>query len=482
LEQGATECFLCGTAIASQEPEIAPEPEFEQTTVEEPEFEQTVVEEPEFEQTTVEEPEFEEIVTEESEFEQTKVEEPEFEQTTVEGPEFEQTVIEGSELEEFVCPMCGTGVSEDASECPGCGEPFSPLSNGEIEPEPEFYDETAFEETEEVEMLAPGEDGLEVPVETEYCQDCESPLSEDGSCPECSPPEKEDEARDGCPICGSQNFTVESGDLVSCADCGNVYIRKEFDGAEQSWKWKFWVGLVFIIIGDIGVALGSYVHNVFEWSPLGNMYLGYGWMDQLVGILGIVLFIVGLILFAWSFKRDREVQCPSCKVFVLENQLTEVEDEEEDEVPEELAVESALEEIVEAVECPSCGSEVSMFDTSCGNCGVLFEMEGDFDEEIIDSEEPMDEPPELEEPGQLLSASEIDEDEIIMESLELDGPEESVELNGNGLAVLDELESAFDMSMEEEVEVSNCPSCGAMVGKGLDTCPGCGASIGEGGE
>ena len=183
------------------------------------------------------------------------------------------------------------------------------------------------------------------PEEVDYCPDCDSQLSEDGSCPECLPPEISDEATDGCPICGSGSFTVESGDLVSCGDCGNVYIRKEYGGAEQSWKWKFWVGLVFIVVGDIGIALGSYVHNVLEWSPLGSMYLGYGFLDQLVGIVGIVLFVVGLILFAWSFKREREVQCPSCKVIVLEEQLTEAEEEEEDIIPEELAVESALEEI-----------------------------------------------------------------------------------------------------------------------------------------
>ncbi len=404
--------------------------------------------------------------------------------------------------------MCGTGVGADASECPGCGESFSPLENGESAPEPEFIEgaedtilapDEELEVTEYVESDEYVEESGEyvedsddyaledIPESVEYCPDCESPLAEDGSCPECLPPEISDEATDGCPICGSGGFTVESGDLVSCGDCGNVYIRKEYGGAEQSWKWKFWVGLIFIVVGDIGVALGSYVHNVVQWSPLGNMYLGYGWMDQLVGIVGIVLFVVGLVLFAWSFKREREVQCPSCKVIVLENQLTEAEDEEEDIIPDELAVESALEEIDEIVECPSCGEEVSMFDTSCGSCGAMFEMEDEFDEELVEPEdlleEPADEEPADEEPAEIKHGSELDENEMVMESIELDGPEESVELNGDTKNALNELESALDTSLEDEMEIVTCPSCGAMVGKGLDTCPGCGEPIdSEGGE
>ncbi len=396
--------------------------------------------------------------------------------------------------------MCGTGVGADASECPGCGEPFSPLDNGELAPEPEFIEDAMAVPDEDLGvqedpgledvMMAPDEDmgvqedsGLEVSEAVDHCPDCGSQYTEDGSCPGCLPLEIDDEATDGCPICGSGRFTVESGDLVSCGDCGNVYIRKEYGGAEQSWKWKFWVGLVFIIVGDIGVALGSYVHNVVQWSPLGNMYLGYGWMDQLVGIVGIVLFIVGLVLFALSFKREREVQCPSCKVIVLDSQLTEAEDEEEEIIPEELAVESALEEIDEIVECPSCGAEVSMFDTSCQGCGAIFEMEDDFELEEdgpLETEDLVEEP---EGPMELKHGSELDENEMVMESLELDGPEVSEELNGDTQNALNELESAIDTSLEDEMEIVTCPSCGAMVGKGLDTCPGCGEPINsEGGE
>lgn len=365
--------------------------------------------------------------------------------------------------EDFVCPMCGSAVNASASECPGCGEPFS-----SVEPkgtEPEFIEETVTEVTEEFQ-----DDKDTALPKFGSCEECDSPLAKDGSCPTCSPMEMAADGSDGCPLCSSTEFSVESGDLVSCSGCGNVYVRAEFEPPTQNWKWKFWIGLVFILVGNVGVALGSYVHNVARWSPLGNLYLGYGWIDQFVGVIGIVLFILGLILFAWSFKREREVQCPSCKVIVREGQLTEFEPEEEEELPESVAVESALEEIGEMAECPSCGASVSMFDTSCSNCGEVFDIE-------MDLEKAADVTAEETGPTKYLSASELNEEEMVMDSLELETPQDEMELNGNGLAALNELESAFEQSLAEKSGGMACPTCGATVGKGMKSCPGCGEAL-----
>lgn len=355
--------------------------------------------------------------------------------------------------------MCGSAVSASASECPGCGEPFSPLPNGDSE--------LTVETTEEYEPA----DELKVP-ESGKCEECGEKLSVEGICPKCSQ-EEISEGKDGCPVCGNKSYSIQSGDLVSCVGCGNVYVREPFTPAEQNWKWKFWVGLIFILVGNVGVALGSYIHNVLRWSPLGAMYLGYGWFDQLVGAIGIVLFILGLLLFAWSFKREREVTCPNCKVTVRESQLSVYEPEEEEEVPESLAVKSALDEIGETAECPSCGTSVSIFDTVCGNCGAVFDME-------VAPVSESDDLPELKEdskPGRRYSASELDEDEMVMSSLELEAPEDEIELNGNGLKALSELETAFEESLSEKSTGVSCPTCGAIVGRGLDTCPGCGETI-----
>ncbi len=403
--------------------------------------------------------------------------------------------------------MCGGTVSASATECPSCGESFAPTTNGSTEPiaptaessgeplapiadgsgeplgpldeegeppapesgEDEPVEETVTEVTEEYEVPEAQ------PPEPGRCKECDGILAPDGTCPTCSGEAPKDTSK-GCPVCGKSEYTVESGNLVSCIECGNVYVRPQYEEKAQSWKWKFWVGLVFILFGNVGVALGSYVHNVVQWSPLGALYLGYGWIDQFVGILGIVIFILGLILFAWSFKRDREVTCPSCKVTVKESDLTIYIPEETEEVPESAAIESALEEIGEMAECPTCGQAVSIYDTTCPNCGEVFDLK------IQDSETP-EQPPETpeqppeepSEPGRLLNASEIDHDEIIMDSLELETPENG--LDGDSLKALSELESDFDTAVEKGQGGVTCSTCGARVGQGIDTCPGCGAAI-----
>jgi uncharacterized OB-fold protein len=288
----------------------------------------------------------------------------------------------------------------------------------------------------------------------------------------------------GCPVCGSKEFTVESGDMVSCAECGNVYIKKEFEGVpQQSWKWKFWVGFVFVVIGDIGVALGSYVHNIYRWSPLGDLYLGYGWIDQLVGILGIVIFILGLILFAWSFKRDREVQCPSCKVFIREAELTPFEEEKKDEetLPEDGIV-SAVEEI-EMTECPNCGAKVSIYEEKCPECDTEFEKEVPSEAAEEGEEAPLEEEPAAA-PEKVKSASELDEEKMVLESLELldeEITETPPKTEENGVNELKELEAEFELALLEEDTTKsteiNCPECGMIIEPSNGTCPICGSDV-----
>ena len=222
-----------------------------------------------------------------------------------------------------------------------------------------------------------------------FCNSCDAALNpDDEACGECGEPvpeiPKEAEKSDGCPSCGSEEYTAQKSDMVSCNNCGNVYLKDDLlDGPDTSWKWKFWGGLILILVGDFGFAFVSYIHNVARWSPLGEMYLGYGRLDSMLGAVGVIIFIVGLFLFAWSFKRDREVDCPSCGVHIRESDLLPVPEEEEPET--EVRISDVMGEIEDVAECPQCSAPTSIFDIECSVCGVEFDTEG-FDEEILDDE------------------------------------------------------------------------------------------------
>lgn len=506
---------------------------------------------------------------------------------------------------EYACPVCGAGVSEDALNCPSCGEDFatngnniedveSEVTDGQngyadddiavvadvlddhsdddiadvadgqdefVEVDPEMVDEdfdaevsamdgelsdleegdmeeeVMVEESSEIEYL-PEEETDDEPVEEyedpdelgvpddhdifaddvdddvddgQFCKTCDAALSQDAEvCEACgeavSPIEEEPEKSDGCPSCGCSEFTPQKGDMVSCNDCGNIYLIEDvIDGPDTSWKWKFWGGLILILIGDFGFAFISYVHNVARWSPLGDMYLGYGRVDSMLGAVGVTIFIVGLVLFAWSFKRDREVDCPSCGIHIKESELLPVPEEEEPET--EVRISDVMGEIEDVAECPNCSAPTSIFDIECSVCGVEFEAEG-FDEEVLDDEfseaDPIDgeyiEEVTVEETEEVIEGEFNEEDQLIMDSLELKEEEPEVpvieepEFTPDNLDVLESMESELeldgdglggelDMDINKEPDaLFECPECSSTIEPGSKECPVCGSYIDTGGD
>ncbi len=445
---------------------------------------------------------------------------------------------------EYACPVCGAGVSGDATECASCGESFATNGNtgdsiegsseddfeadasaiddelADLEDDSELSEEIIVEETSEIEQLPVDDmdDSLEIPEDDDQLPEDDTELSEDDTefseddlgelpvdyideqvcngcgasmgpddkaCEKCG--EGIDESSEGCPSCGSMDHTSQQGDLVSCDNCGNVYVHEiKIDGPDTSWKWKFWLGLVFILVGDFGFALASYLHNVVQWSPLGEMYLGYGWMDSMLGGVGVVIFIVGLVLFGWSFKRDREVDCPSCGVHINESDLLPVPDEDEFEPEEEIRLSDVMGEIEDVAECPECGSPTTIFDIECSDCGALFDTE-EFEEEIIDDEFIGEETSEIIE-EEVIEIEELSEDQIIIDSLELKDVEPEAEmeapLNGKSLEVLEAMESELELEDEDELNLDSgfeCPECASIIDHGAKECPVCGNAI-AGGE
>ena len=99
-------------------------------------------------------------------------------------------------------------------------------------------------------------------------------------------------------------------------------------------KKMFWIGLITLLVGSQGVALGSLVHNTFylftstpnQWSP-GSAKV-YGYLDQMAGMVGIVITIIGIVLLLLYMKQQGKEE--KYREELKENL------EEGEEIPEEL--------------------------------------------------------------------------------------------------------------------------------------------------
>lgn len=325
--------------------------------------------------------------------------------------------------------------------------------------------------------MVDGEGGIQQGVNQRSCPNCGAPVSLDAKeCPECGA-EMAPKFEPGyaCPVCASSRYAPESGDLARCLDCGNVYYRVEERGWLEGWRWKFFLGLAFIIIGNFGFALISYLHNVARWSPLGDMYLGYGWLDQFLGALGVVIFGVGVVLFGLSFKRERTLDCPSCGTSVSESELLPEPDVEEE--AEEKEVKEALVALEAPVECPNCGSQVTIYDEVCPSCGVSFAPapEEEVKEERFERVEEKAMSTEAGIEPELLETLEALEEEL----------EEKVSIESERVKMIEPLEETapktgteLDEIEAREIEGIECPVCGVMADKNAKDCPVCGTKLG----
>jgi rubrerythrin len=366
--------------------------------------------------------------------------------------------------DEYTCPSCGSIVEREAKQCPICSEDFT---NGATEAPATIGDENA--------TPTDALEGTEVPY---VCESCGKDLPHGtAECPDCkdgSEPAPDKDEHVCCPVCGSLRYTVETGDLVKCDECGNAYVlpKPEPEGFFKSWKWKFWIGLTFILVGDFGFALASYIHNVLRWTFLGDMYLGYGWIDSLLGALGIVLFAVGIVLFAWSFKREREVKCGSCGVYILEKEL--IPTDEPRTAPSEDSVKDVLTEIEGDITCPSCGKAVALFDENCPSCGhILVELKMSESFETVRDSSTTQEVPVANDEISNGDGRELYES---IESLENVGTNGN---NGTNDASIENyiMEDLEKLEAKQEVPGKECPSCGIVADPNSTECPVCGTSF-----
>ncbi len=125
-----------------------------------------------------------------------------------------------------------------------------------------------------------------------------------------------------CPSCGA---TV-SADAKECPKCGEIFEAAALQPAatEESPKKSsrrerllFYAGVLLVLAGGPGIALGSWLHDILKIPILGEAYEAFGWLNRMFAATGLVVLIVGIVLLIVSmrlgkstFEEDYDVGTP----------------------------------------------------------------------------------------------------------------------------------------------------------------------------
>jgi hypothetical protein len=118
-----------------------------------------------------------------------------------------------------------------------------------------------------------------------------------------------------CPTCGS---TIPL-DANECPDCGEIFDLGDFAVApgeeivEKGGKREkilFYLGVILILIGGPGVAMGSWLHDWLRIpfpGPEYNAYDVFGPVNRFVAMLGLIMLIIGIVFLILSLRASKVV-------------------------------------------------------------------------------------------------------------------------------------------------------------------------------
>lgn len=64
----------------------------------------------------------------------------------------------------------------------------------------------------------------------------------------------------------------------------------------------FYCGLILLLAGLPGLALGSLFHDSARIPVVGDAYDSWGWINQTFALLGIFIAVLGVLLLAFSLR------------------------------------------------------------------------------------------------------------------------------------------------------------------------------------
>ena len=118
-----------------------------------------------------------------------------------------------------------------------------------------------------------------------------------------------------CPAC---NAPVPPG-AAECAKCGEVFdpqvldleslqdLKPDSGGPGLRGRLLFYAGLVLIFLGGPGIALGSWLHDIFEVPIGGYAYTVFGPFNRTISAVGLIVLVAGIVLLILALRLSRPV-------------------------------------------------------------------------------------------------------------------------------------------------------------------------------
>lgn len=105
-----------------------------------------------------------------------------------------------------------------------------------------------------------------------------------------------------CPECDAV-FAEDVEEVVEeIEEVGETEGKEEIEVEKKRGKSSLVSGIVLIVVGG-GLALGSWLHDFWEISLGGTSYSSFGWLNILVTVTGVIIFIIGITFAALSLKK-----------------------------------------------------------------------------------------------------------------------------------------------------------------------------------
>ncbi len=381
----------------------------------------------------------------------------------------------------FICPLCGSMVGAGSSACPGCGITFSDEVDDDIEPieaESEIKEDDGFWYKKNASLFICPECGSLVSDAGDSCPKCGVQFDKDegeAELPDLPSPAGEDDGywyKTGdstlfmCPNCGS--FITKDAD--GCSACGIVFEN----GGEEDAEERPETLLCPMCKSSLPAGADSCGECGFDFNREKESD-GFWYKDQ------TELFMCP---DCGAFIPKSASKCGICGAVLEEDDGSEPAPPVAETCPmckgelapgmkscKECGYDPALEKDADGFWykdssalfiCPGCGAFISEAANSCLNCGLVFEG-AEADEE---KHEPVIVKPEgASEPGS-------DLEKQVDDLIELVEMEDILEAEASGK---EEIEDAEDIGISAQEALYLCPICGAFIQSGMSKCPSCAA-------